>query len=159
MALHLKPIEPSPSAQDREVIWSPQAGSQEAFLACPLFEVLYEGTRGPGKTDALLMDYAQFVDRGFGPDWRGILFRETHPQLADVISKTQKWFPRIWPDAKFNSTKSVWTFPQGETLLLRQFKRVDDYWNFHGHEYPWVAWEELCNWPMDRDWETISAFC
>ena len=43
------------------VIWAPQPGSQALFLSCPVFECLYEGTRGPGKTDALLMDFAQFV--------------------------------------------------------------------------------------------------
>ena len=40
-----------------DVVWTPLGGSQEAFLRMPLFEVLYEGTRGPGKTDALLMDF------------------------------------------------------------------------------------------------------
>lgn len=42
-----------------EVLWTPQPGSQVMFTTCPIFEVLYEGTRGPGKTDALLMDFAQ----------------------------------------------------------------------------------------------------
>lgn len=42
-----------------KAVWTPQPGSQELFLACPVFEVLYEGTRGPGKTDALLYDTAK----------------------------------------------------------------------------------------------------
>ncbi len=41
------------------IAWAPQDGSQDMFLRCPLTEVCYEGTRGPGKTDALLMDFAQ----------------------------------------------------------------------------------------------------
>jgi hypothetical protein len=42
-----------------QVVWAAQPGSQAAFLDCPTTEVLYEGTRGPGKTDALLMGSAR----------------------------------------------------------------------------------------------------
>ena len=48
------------------VAWKPHPGSQVRFLSCPVFECLYEGTRGPGKTDALLMSFAQFVGKGYG---------------------------------------------------------------------------------------------
>ena len=68
-------------------VWSPHAGSQVQFLACPVFECLLEGTRGGGKTAALLMSFAQYVGVGFGQAWRGVLFRETYPQLADVAGK------------------------------------------------------------------------
>ena len=51
-------------AEAPRIIWAPQPGSQEVFLACPVFEALYDGTRGPGKTDALLMDFAQDVGKG-----------------------------------------------------------------------------------------------
>ncbi len=30
----------------KPVTWSPQPGSQTDFMGCPLFEVLYHGTRG-----------------------------------------------------------------------------------------------------------------
>lgn len=131
--------------------WVAQPGSQVIFLGCPIYEVLYEGTRGPGKTDTLLMDFAQHVGRGFGPAWRGILFRQTHPQLADVIAKSKRWFPAIFGEGNvdFNESKSTWVWKTGEELLLRQAKVPDDYWNYHGHEYPWIAWEELTNWPDD----------
>jgi len=89
-------------AAGREVraIWAPQAGSQQTFLESPVFETLYEGTRGNGKTDALLMDFGQHVGRGYGAEWRGVLFRRTYPELDDVIKKSLKWFPRIWPRAR-----------------------------------------------------------
>ena len=37
-----------PSPYDNAV-WSPLPGSQTFFLTCPVWEVLYEGTRGSGK--------------------------------------------------------------------------------------------------------------
>lgn len=129
------------------VTWAPQPGSQGAFLRCPVFEVLYEGNRGPGKTDALIMDFAQHVGQGFGSEWKGILFRQTYKQLSDVISKTRKWFRIIFPEAKYNKANFTWEWPTGEQLLLRHMSHPDDYWNYHGHAYPWIGWEELTNWP------------
>lgn len=129
------------------VIWEPQPGSQTAFLTCPYEEILYEGTRGPGKTDALLMKFAQHVGEGYGEAWRGIVFRRTYKQLADVVAKSQKWFRRIFPFAKFNKSDYCWEFPDGECLYFRYIDNALDYWNYHGHEYPFIGFEELTNWP------------
>lgn len=142
-----------------ELTWRPMYGSQVKFLMCPTFECLYEGTRGPGKTDSLLMDFAQDCGMGYGPAWRGILFRQTYKQLTDVINKTRKWFPLLFPQAKFNASEHYWTWPDGEMLLLRQFQRDSDYWNYHGHEYPWVGWEELCNWPDPSGYLRMMSTC
>jgi hypothetical protein len=130
-------------------VWQPQPGSQVLFLSCPHFEVLYEGTRGPGKTDALLMDFAQHVGQGFGPDWRGVIFRREYKELGDVINKSKRWFRQMFPGARFLETDSKlkWVFRDGEELLFRFAKTEDDYWDYHGHEYPFIAWEELTNWP------------
>ncbi len=141
------------------VIWAPQPGSQTLFLTCPFFECLFEGTRGPGKTDALLMDFAQHVGQGFGRAWRGILFRRTYKQLSDVVAKTKKWFWQIFPDAKFNESDYVWKWPGGEELLLRYMDKPDDYWNYHGHEYPFIAWEELTNWGTLDCYEAMKSCC
>lgn len=137
--------------------WAPQDGSQNAFLRCPVFECLYEGTRGPGKTDALIMDFAQHVGQGYGAQWRGILFRRTYPELQDVIDKTKRWFPLIFPTAKFNEQKSYWTWPSGERLFFRQFIKPSDYWSYHGHAYPWIAWEELTTWPDDKCYKAMFS--
>lgn len=140
-----------------EVCWSPLPGSQQTFLSCPIFEVLFEGTRGPGKTDSLLMDFAQHVGTGLGAEWRGILFRRTYVELKDVIAKTLKWFKLMFPKAEYNKTEKTWTFPDGETLILSYMKTVDDYWNYHGHAYPWIGWEELTNWPDDGPYRKMMS--
>lgn len=131
----------------KDVAWRPQAGSQVAFLSCPIFEVLYEGTRGGGKTECLLMDFAKEVGKGFGGAWAGILFRKTYKQLSDVIAKSRKLFKMLFGDrCKFNQTDCSWQWDTGERLLLRHFDKKDDYYNYHGHEYSWLAFEELCSW-------------
>jgi hypothetical protein len=139
------------------VAWAPQPGSQEAFLSCPVFECLLEGNRGGGKTDALIMSYGQFTGAGFGAEWRGILFRRTYPQLRDVIDKCLKWIPMIWPRATYNRSEYYWTWPDGEQLFLRHLNDENDYWNYHGHNYPWQGFEELCTWPDDKAYTKLFA--
>lgn len=147
----------SPMVGDKRAVWAPLPGSQAAFLACPIFECLYTGTRGNGKTDALIMDFAQHVGEGYGAEWRGILFRQSYPQLADVIAKSKKWFHRIWPGARFNEAKTQWTWPGGETMLFRHMSKPDDYWSYHGHAYPWIGWEELTTWADPRCYTVMMA--
>jgi len=109
-------------------------------------------------TDSLIMDFLQHVDVGWGAEWRGILFRQTYPQLADVVKKTRKWIPKLFPGAVFNKNDFTWTFPSGEQLLLRHMKSADDYYNYHGHEYPFVGFEELTNW-ASPDCYTLMISC
>lgn len=141
------------------VEWRAQPGSQSLFLRSDVFEVLLAGTRGGGKTDALIMDFLQHVGVGWGEEWRGILFRQTYPQLADIVKKTRKWIPKIFPKAQFNKNEHVWTFPKGETLSLRHMQGPDDYYNYHGHEYCWVGWEELTNWPTLEAYNLMKSCC
>lgn len=138
------------------VAWSPLPGSQTAFLSCPLFEVLYHGQRGGGKTLALLFDFAQDVGK-FGKSWRGALFRRTYPELADVVAKTEQWFPLIFPDAEFNRARMQWEWPGGEVLMFRHLKVPEQYWSYHGHEIPWIAFEELTNWASDECFRMMQA--
>lgn len=141
------------------VIWAPQPGSQVEFLQCPVFEALYHGTRGPGKTDALLMSFAQHVGRGHGPAWRGVIFRQTYPQLADVVAKSERWFRQIFPMARFNRGRMFWQWPTGEVLLFRHLMRVEDYWHYHGHEYPFIGFEELTNWSSSECYVKMFSCC
>jgi hypothetical protein len=129
-------------------IWVPHEGSQKKFMQCPIWECLLCGNRGGGKTDVLLMDFLQDVDKGYGPDYRGLILREATTELEDVIAKTKKWIPQIFPSAKFNNSKKVWLFEKGETLRLSYARTEEDYWQYHGSEIPFIGWEELTNWPF-----------
>lgn len=161
--LHLATTEedkvPARTVDGRNVIWSPQDGSQVSFMSCRLFECLFHGTRGPGKTDALLMAFAQHVGKGYGAAWSGIIFRQSYPQLADIQAKSEKWFRQIFPNAKFNRAKMMWEWPGGERLLFRHMNRPEDYWNYHGHEYPFIGWEELTNWSDNLCFKSMFACC
>jgi hypothetical protein len=133
---------------NKSIYWKPLAGSQTSFLTCPFYEVLFDGTRGNGKTEALLMSFAKGVGRGWGTGYRGVLFRCEYKELEDVVVKSKRLFFTLFPTARFLNSKSdyKWIFPDGEELLLRAAKTDDDYWSYHGHEYAWLGFEELTNW-------------
>lgn len=135
-------------ARNTKVVWEPFPGAQKKFLTCPAWECLLHGNRGGGKTDVLIMDFLQGVGRGFGSDYKGLLLREATTELGDVITKCKKWIPRIFPTAKYNGSRKIWTFEGGETLWLNYARVLDDYEQYHGHEYPWIGWEEITNHPL-----------
>lgn len=144
------------------VAWAPQPGSQTLFVTSPVFETLYEGTRGPGKTNGLLIDFSQHVDQGFGKAWRGILFRRSYPALADVVTKSKEWIPKAFPGARFiesGPSGYTWRFPRGEELLLRYIERKSDYQTYHGHEYPWVGFDELTMWESSDCYDVMKSCC
>jgi len=143
--------------RERNVIWKPHPGAQELYLPCPADEALISGNRGGGKTDVLLMDFLQHVGTGLGAEWRGILFREEYTQLTDIINKSRKWISQIFPGAKYNGSEHKWSFPDGEVLYLRYMRVPSDYWNYHGHEYPWIGFEELTNWATDECYKIMMS--
>jgi hypothetical protein len=103
------------------------------------------------------MKYAKHTGVGYGEYWRGIIFRETYKQLEDLIAKSKRWFRRAFPEANYNKGSFTWSFPEGEELLLRHMADPDDYWNYHGHEFPFVGFEELTNWATLECYHTMKA--
>jgi hypothetical protein len=142
----LRPYSRDPDGNIVLLTWAPMPGSQKGFMECAIQEVCYAGTRGPGKTDALLMSFAQHIGK-WGKDWRGIIFRRTYPELEDIIGKADKWFTEIFPEATYNKGKHFWEWPTGERLYFGHMRVPTDYNKYHGHNYPFIGWEELTTWP------------
>lgn len=148
------------SGELTKAAWAPLPGSQFAFLRSkPIFEVCYGGGRGFGKTDCLIADWASDVGKGFGAEYKGILFRKTYKQLGEVIDKTLDMFPKMFPKAKWNGSDYKWTMPGGEKLLLRYIERTSDYINYHGHQYQWIGWEELATWVDPEAYLGMISLC
>jgi hypothetical protein len=135
----------------QQIAWQPLPGSQALAIACPAHVILYEGTRGPGKTDCQLMAFRKNVGLGYGRFWRGVIFDREYKNLDDLVSKSLRWFPSIaGPKPRFLSSTSdyKWVWETGEELLFRQVKRDADYWNYHGQEFPFIGWNELAKYAM-----------
>lgn len=143
-----------------EIIWEPIKGtSQELALDTRCHHTLYHGARGPGKTDTQLMRFRRNVGKGYGAFWRGVIFDRAYKNLDDLIAKSKRWFYAFDDGAEFKSSKSdyKWVWPTGEELLFRQFKNEDDYWNYHGQEFPFIGWNELCKYPDAKPYEAMTS--
>ena len=133
--------------------------SQELALAAPAHHVLFHGARGPGKTDTQLMRFRRNVGKGYGAFWRGIIFDREYKNLDDLVMKSKRWFYDFGDGAKFlESGKDYkWKWPTGEELLFRVATRLDDYWSYHGHEYPFIGWNELTKYPDSKLYDKMCT--
>lgn len=144
---------------ERRVVWSPLPGSQALAVACPCDQILYHGTRGPGKTDAQLMFFKKLVGVGYGHFWRGVIFDQEYKNLDDLVEKSLRWFPQFndGADFKLAAKDYKWTWPTGEELLFRQGYREQDYNAYHGHEYPFLGFNELTKQPSRKFYDAMQS--
>jgi hypothetical protein len=142
-----------------EIVWEPQPGSQTLALTSPAQHTLYEGARGPGKTVTQLMRFYRNVGKGYGEFWRGIIFDLEFDDLNGIVTESKKWFNKIGDGAKWLGSASLykWVWPTGEELLFRHAKKESDYEGFHGHEYPFLGWNELTKHPNGKLYEKMMS--
>jgi hypothetical protein len=162
-----RPVIPPPSPipvavtprNDVTVVWTPLPGSQALVMTCPCDHILYEGSRGPGKTDAQLMFFRKFVGLGYGAHWRGIIFDRQYNNLDDLINKSLRWYSAFRDGARFLRSRAdyKWMWPTGEELFFRQIMRKEDYWNFHGQEFSFIGWNELCKYPNSELYDMMMS--
>lgn len=121
---------------------------QLCLMESPVFELLAWGNRGGGKSDWLIADFCNDVGTGLGADWRGLIIRREHKDLADIVERSKKRIPALFPGAKFHASADAmgWTFPDGARLLFRHASRPEHISQFLGQEWPWLGFDELCNW-------------
>lgn len=144
----------------QEPAWAPLPGAQQIALSCPIFEMLMDGNRGSGKSELLLVDYARDVKKGWGAAWRGILFRKQLGDLDEMVRKAEALYSKLYGNQfRFLHSKSdyrcVWD--TGEELLFRHLLNVDEYQEYHGHQYPWLGFEELTQWEDDKPYRKMFS--
>ena len=147
-------------AHQKKQPWKPIPNSSQAFaLDSRADHTLYHGARGPGKTDTQLMRFYRKVGMGYGAFWRGVIFDREYKNLDDLIAKSRRWFGGFGDGARFlaSSQDNKWVWPTGEELLFRAIKKKADYWNYHGQEFPFIGWNELCKYPNDELYEQLMS--
>lgn len=103
-------------------------------------EALYGGAAGGGKSDALL---AEALRQVHVPNYRGILFRDTVPQLEALMSRSEELYKKAFKKAKFNSNAKVWRFPSGAHIFFGYMQRDQDRFNYQGKPYDFIGFDEL----------------
>lgn len=125
--------------------WRPHA-RQEQFLSVPydVFEVLYGGALGGGKTDVLIVApivlRTKFSNRQLyeHPEFTGIIFRRTFPQLEKkVIPRARMIYESL--GAKYNETKKLFLFPSGAKIFLGHMEKESDVFQHDTNEYQYVG--------------------
>jgi len=136
-------------------MWTPQPGPQaDAISADWCEELFFGGARGGGKSEYLIGDYLQDVPT-YGADWTGIFIRRTYPELEEVIRRTKTAFPET--GAEWSVQAKEWTWPNGAVLKMRYLESVDDASRYQGHEYSWIGWDELTQWPTLEAYRMLKA--
>lgn len=137
-----------------KTVWEP-TDRQKEFLEIPddVFEVLYGGAAGGGKSELLIWAPGA---RGFFdyPNFKGIFFRRTFPQLEESIIPRAKLIYGTngnngYFNAKYNDTKHVFTFPSGATMRLSYMEKMDDATQHDTAEFNYLAIDELTHFEED----------
>ena len=119
-----------------------------------VFQALYGGAAGGGKSDALLMAAAQYVHE---PTYAGILFRRTHTDLAQpgaLMDRAMQWW--IPAGAHWDGVNKIFRFPSGAKVAMAYLSKPNDHLRYQGAEYQFTGWDELTQWPDAAPYEYVG---
>ncbi len=134
--------------------WAPQPGPQASFVTSRVFEVVYGGARGGGKTDAALGDFHLHAAT-HGAAARGLLVRRQRVALEPTISRARQIFAAggaVWIQGK-----SRFEWPNGAVLYFRYLDNDADADLYQGHDYSRVYVEELTQFPNPGPVDKLKA--
>ncbi len=136
--------------------WTPNPGQQEFALSVDgVFELLYGGARGGGKTDAGLAWFCEpeyLVEKRF----RGLVLRETQEDLRDWIDRAERMFEIL--GAKRKGKPVFFEWPTGAKVLTGHLKDEKSLKKYQGQEYQKILIEELTQIPQES-WYTKLLAC
>ena len=140
--------------------WKPQVGPQEAAIRAQFIpELFFGGARGPGKTSYLLGDFASDIQE-YGSAWKGIIFRRTYPELDEVVEEGKKVLFGGFPGTEYKVGVHEFRIPHATgtvTLRLRHMESDSDADHYQGHQYTWIGYDELPNWPNLTPYHKLKA--
>lgn len=126
------------------VVWKPRSRPQEAFIACPVFEIFYGGSRGSLKTDGALGDWLRHAS-DHGEHAIGLMVRRERTQLMETYERAKQIYLPL--GFKFNDSEHVCRAPNGARLRFAYLERDADAEAYQGHSYTRVYVEEIGNFP------------
>ncbi|HLI67558.1 MAG TPA: terminase family protein [Caulobacteraceae bacterium] len=139
---------------NQSIAWTPQPGPQQAFVNSEVFEVVYGGARGGGKTDASLGDFALHAQR-YGADAKGLFVRRTRVALEPTIARARQLY--LPAGVAWRAQQSQFRWPSGAVLYFRYLDQDADADAYQGHDYTRVYVEELTQFPNPSPVDKLKA--
>ncbi len=84
------------------------------------------------------------------PHYKALIIRKTFPQLAELIDKSLKYYPRAFKKAKYNASSHTWTFPGGAKIIFGSMQYTKDRTRYQGQAYDFIAFDELTHFTYDE---------
>src|SRR5579859_298948 len=118
----------------------PNPGQQEYALRQPysVFEILYGGARGGGKTFAGMIWMLEYIDN---PRYQGLVIRRNSDDLSDWIQRARHLYHSM--GAEIVGNPPMIRFPSGAIIRTGHLKDENAYTKYQGHEYQKMLIEEL----------------
>ena len=140
-------VDRADKAQGVSTIWMPQP-RQKQFITCPADDVAFGGSRGGGKSDAVIGDWISHSSR-YGKDAVGIVFRRERTQLVEMIERAKQVLTPL--GFRFHEQDKVFRGPEGEESRLRfaYLERDSDADAYQGWSATRIYFEELGTFPSE----------
>ncbi len=116
---------------------------QATFLRLSCFEVLFGGSAGGGKSDALLAGaFAQVTNKHH----RALLLRREYPELQrTLIARSFELYPSLGATGFREKTKT-WYFPSGARIEFGHAENEKDIEKYDGSAYNYIGIDEANHW-------------
>jgi hypothetical protein len=137
-----------------QIKWKPNLGQQTEALSWDVFELMYGGARGGGKTDAGLAWLLYDIEN---PRYRGLVIRRNADDLKDWIDRARIMYSET--GAVFVGQPVEIRFPSGAIVRTGHLNDSNAYMKYQGHEYHRMLIEELTQIPSERMYEMLIASC
>lgn len=138
-----------------EVLIRPQPGPQTAFASSRADIAIFGGAAGGGKSFALMLDSARYVDRV--ERFFAIYLRRTYPQLTGpdgLWDLSHEIMPHVGGRAIDGLLE--WHFPNKSRIVMRHLQHDKDIYSHQSLQYAAIYWDELTHFTEKQFWYMLS---